>query len=167
MMRRPMFHGKPPYQNYTLCNPYYSKSLKRYLVEGTLKGKGRSTRIGMAYSRYLMEIHLGRFLDTKEHVHHKDENKLNDKLDNLEVLSRFNHMSLHHRSPYLQHILTVACMCCGKEFDMYPIQQERFWQDLKRVKNPGPYCSKSCGMKVSWNPHLRRDSFSYKKMIIR
>lgn len=45
--------------------------------------------------RLLMEQHLGRKLYEWEDVHHKDENKLNNSLDNLEVMPRGEHMSYH------------------------------------------------------------------------
>ena len=46
-------------------------------------------------ARYVMEKHLGRYLKTKEHVHHKDRDTLNDSIDNLEVLSAKEHSHLH------------------------------------------------------------------------
>ena len=46
--------------------------------------------------RYVIECFLGRALKDDEHVHHKDGNKLNNSLYNLEVLSREEHARLHH-----------------------------------------------------------------------
>jgi len=46
-------------------------------------------------SRYVIEKNLGRFLNTDEHIHHKDENKLNDIIENLELLSRQEHSKKH------------------------------------------------------------------------
>lgn len=45
--------------------------------------------------RYLVEQSLGRKLRNDEDVHHKDGNKLNNSLDNLEVLSKKEHTRLH------------------------------------------------------------------------
>lgn len=47
--------------------------------------------------RVLMEQALGRTLDRLEHVHHKDGNKRNNALENLEVLSAKEHLQLHRK----------------------------------------------------------------------
>ena len=45
--------------------------------------------------RYLMEQHLGRKLTRNEEVHHLDDNKLNNDINNLIVLSKADHTKLH------------------------------------------------------------------------
>lgn len=45
--------------------------------------------------RLIMETHLGRYLDRCEVVHHIDENTLNNKLSNLELLSGTEHRRKH------------------------------------------------------------------------
>ncbi len=47
------------------------------------------------YARALMSEYLGRELTDKEPVHHKDENPLNDNINNLEVINRSKHRKLH------------------------------------------------------------------------
>ena len=42
---------------------------------------------GMAYSRYLMAVKLGRFLTDEEQVDHIDNDKTNDSIDNLQILT--------------------------------------------------------------------------------
>lgn len=42
-----------------------------------------------------MEKHLGRKLDSSEIVHHKDGNKRNNNISNLEIMSRSEHGKLH------------------------------------------------------------------------
>jgi hypothetical protein len=45
-----------------------------------------------------MEIAIGRYLTGTEIVHHKDENKSNNVLDNLELLpNRAAHIAIHNR----------------------------------------------------------------------
>lgn len=45
--------------------------------------------------RIIVENHLGRVLNTNEVVHHKDHNKKNNVIENLEVLDRIEHNRLH------------------------------------------------------------------------
>ena len=47
------------------------------------------------YHRWLMEQELGRKLDFNEIVHHVDENKLNNDIENLQVISRSEHARMH------------------------------------------------------------------------
>jgi hypothetical protein len=63
-------------------------------------------------SRYLMQIHLGRFLDSEEDVHHKDEDKTNDVIDNLEVIDHRKHANLHKFTGTVE----TKCSYCGTIF---------------------------------------------------
>ena len=45
--------------------------------------------------RHIMEKHLGRSLSRGECVHHIDGDKLNNRIENLSVMSRSEHASLH------------------------------------------------------------------------
>lgn len=46
--------------------------------------------------RYVMSKHLGRELYDWEVVHHKDDNKKNNDIENLEIMSRSDHTTLHN-----------------------------------------------------------------------
>lgn len=47
--------------------------------------------------RLVMEDYLGRYLESTEVVHHIDENKLNNSIDNLELCLKEAHTSYHHK----------------------------------------------------------------------
>lgn len=63
------------------------------------------------HHRVVMENHLGRLLHSFEIVHHKDDNKHNNDLSNLEVLSRSAHASLHGKSKGRKYV-TLKCPSC-------------------------------------------------------
>ena len=63
--------------------------------------------------RFIMENYLGRLLRINEVVHHKNENKLDNKLENLELKSMANHSSLHAKDPV---IVNLICDYCGVNF---------------------------------------------------
>lgn len=63
--------------------------------------------------RLVMEKKLGRKLESWEHVHHINHNKLDNRLENLEVLSASEHSKIHH--PEAPKPIKV-CEYCGCKF---------------------------------------------------
>ena len=45
--------------------------------------------------RLVMEKHIGRFLEPSEIVHHKDGDRLNNSIKNLELIDRSTHAKIH------------------------------------------------------------------------
>lgn len=48
--------------------------------------------------RYKMQKHIGRKLKTNELVHHKNEDRADNRICNLEVMTRSEHIRLHHKN---------------------------------------------------------------------
>jgi uncharacterized protein YlaI len=73
-----------------------------------------------------MEQVLGRPLKHEEWVHHKDGNTLNNKIDNLIIISQEEHKRLHN-TVIKEHI----CQWCKKTF-------------YRHTNRPRKFCSLSC-----------------------
>src|SRR3990172_11476269 len=86
--------------------------------------------------RYFMEQYLGRKLDTDEIVHHKNGNKLDNRLDNLELIDRAEHTKLHRKVVPIPRI----CENCGVDFT---ISQRLNYKERKT-------CSRKCQGEQMW-----------------
>lgn len=82
--------------------------------------------------RKVMEQYLGRKLERNEYVHHKNGNKRDNRLENLELMTPLEH-NQHHFEKLPR---TKICIECGKEFEP-PIKH--------RGRNQ--LCSKECWIK--------------------
>ena len=86
--------------------------------------------------RALMEKHLGRKLGRFELVHHINGDKMDNRIENLKVVSPKEHAAEHGQQ---KHPLTWACEVCGIVFT--PPASKR--GGLKRT------CSKDCRYKLA------------------
>jgi hypothetical protein len=92
--------------------------------------------------RVIVENNIGRLLSSDEVVHHIDGNKLNNSIENLEILLKSDHNRLHALevgSSWAQ----LRCPECGKIFD---IARNRTFL-VKKTKWTS--CSNSCRGKFS------------------
>lgn len=64
--------------------------------------------------RYVMEMSLGRYLRMDEVVHHLDNNPVNNKIENLKLLTQSEHMKLYHNKK-LDMSDRFCCICKSKK----------------------------------------------------
>ena len=83
------------------------------------------------HHRVVIENHLGRLLTKDEIVHHKDEDKKNNSIDNLEVMDKREHARMHNKTG--RTCIELECAHCGVKF-----QREK-----RLIKGKG-LCSRRC-----------------------
>ena len=127
------------YENCRLYGPYKSKKDNRLRIQ-VIFSDGRRTY--MSYPKYLMEVHLGRYLEKDETVHHIDGNPLNNTISNLRVLDRQEHCT---NDVIRNKDVKVTCTYCGKEFY---IEGSKLHQRNRTDRHQsGYFCSKKCSGK--------------------
>lgn len=82
------------FKNYT-CYQFFHEKEKRWYVKYVNKETGSSRTITRA--KFNMECFLNRHLSYDEEVDHIDENKLNDSIDNLQILSKSENIKKHFK----------------------------------------------------------------------
>lgn len=92
---------------------------------------------GYVYAhRAIMERHLGRILRKDEHIHHRNEVRTDNDIENLELVSNPNH-GRHHRLQHPARTIELICPAprCGRKF----IRAIRKTRGKKRS-----FCSRRC-----------------------
>lgn len=128
----------------------YSKKDGRYRAMNKRSGKS------VSYPRLLMENHLGRYLDKNEDVHHKDGDKSNNNIDNLEVIDHVIHIKQHNKEYAIVYYDEIRqCPICKVWFQWTDTQQRNRRKNKNRKKpkydteSDVPFCSKRCAGKYS------------------
>lgn len=130
----------------TLINlemPFSNDWKKGYLVTNSEQRKtvilynSNSDRSSISYARYLMTVHIGRYLNKNEQVDHIDNDKTHDTLENLQILTPRENI-IKSSSKTLHDFI---CGWCDTAFQLESRQMH------KSRKLP-PCCSRSCSAKL-------------------
>jgi len=98
----------------------------------------KKNRSSVSYARYLMACHLKRYLTLNEHVDHIDNDKTNDTIPNLQILTQAENSKKAAKGKTYRDFI---CPVCQKEFQLESRQSH---------KNQ-PCCSRKCGgIKSHW-----------------
>lgn len=103
----------------------------------TIKIGGRTVSL----HRYVMECHLGHPIPEDHVVHHKDGDRLNNDICNLELMTYEAHARHHNQ----KHPRTKLCAACGRRFTPAPTKR-------KRAKT----CSRPCFKELARRQALER-----------
>jgi hypothetical protein len=119
--------------------PYTRKDNRQHIVIVHPDGRKQTK----SYPRHLLEQHIGRELTIYETVDHIDEDKTNNDITNLQILSLSDNakkaMLLRPRQVY-----KFVCPVCGIDAVKFLNHVKNNW----RRRKAGPYCSRQCSGKV-------------------
>ena len=124
------------YNDCTVYGPYCSRRDGRYRVV-VYKNRKRRT---ISYPKYLMELHLGRYLLPTETIDHIDGDVAHNTISNFRVLTRREHC---RRDGIRNKPVTFVCPICGKSFCLVGLKLNTAKTNRLHGRS-GPFCSKKC-----------------------
>ena len=136
------------YENCKIYGPYIRKDGRSVII--VIREDGSRTTV--SYHKYLMEIHLDRYLVGDETVDHIDCDFLNNEIHNLRVIGQSLHIKedCKHLAP-----MTFRCPTCNTEFSLVGSRLSWCLSSRKRGK-AGPFCNRKCAGKYSRSLQLGR-----------
>lgn len=105
--------------------------------------------------RLIVEERLGRFLESSEHIHHDNENRSDNRSENLLVVTNGEHIAIHNRRRTRPEI-KLTCPQCQSSF-YRRIGQTHFVKTGYKQTFCSRRCSGTWGMNVrTWRPRAKK-----------
>jgi hypothetical protein len=130
-----------PYSDYWLYIVWHQKEGR--WQANLVKQSDTKERTTISYARYKLSVYLGRLLDSRtEHVDHIDNDKTNDSISNLQILTPDENKKKQEQTQaqLKPRMMELNCSFCGKIF-MYRASNYKFYLSRGRTKFN---CSKQC-----------------------
>jgi hypothetical protein len=102
----------------------------------------------MSYARYLLSVREGRWLECGEEADHKDDDRLNDDPDNLQVLTAAVNRGKTRTGLTMVQLICPYCHCS--------FERERRQTHLVKGGNP-TCCSRSCAARKQHGEVAEKD----------
>lgn len=112
--------------------PYTRKDGRKHII---LYENGQRTTV--SYPKYLMEQYLGRKLTDHETVDHINRDFTDDRIENLQILSRPFHVRIDAKRAAL---VEITCVLCGA----VAFKKAHNLRGNAKQQKAGPFCSKRC-----------------------
>lgn len=125
--------------------PYTRKDGRKHII--LYDGINRTT---ISYPKYLMEQHLGRKLEDWETVDHINEDFTDDRIENLQILSRADNI---RKSIVPEELINITCGWCSK------ITTKKA-KDVRGNEKKGyliHYCDRSCAGKAQRDREVKHN----------
>lgn len=97
-------------------NPMYNNGIsndKEYIIISKPDHPNKRINGFVPQHRLVMEQHIGRYLTKDEHIHHKDGNRKNNHISNLQIVSNSEHIKLE-KAILRELRYKRICFLCGK-----------------------------------------------------
>lgn len=129
------------YEDCVVYGPYLHTDSNRNIVIIKFPDGTRKTT---SSARYNMEIHLNRELLKTELVDHINFDSLDDRIDNLRIVTAFVNNS-HRHEDHKEKLYFFTCPVCKKDTS---IPYRQYKENQLMQGKAGPYCSKQCAGKI-------------------
>src|SRR5574343_2068014 len=103
-----------------LYKNYMMKILSKHTRTRLIWHEGKRQRA----HRVIMEKYIGRKLMIDEEVHHVNHNPLDNRIENLELITKQKHTELHSKEKQIYPNVKI-CVVCGSKYEPNPRKRKR------------------------------------------